>query len=109
MKKSAINIGIIASVLPHMFCCVLPIALSVAGLVAPEFAHTQIVQEWVEPWMFVFSALMMGLSWVLVIRDCRCHCGHCHGESNHRFQKIILGIVTILFIVSVTIHIVAHH
>ena len=109
MKKSAIGISIVASVLPHLFCCVLPIVLSVVVLFAPEFAHSEIIPSWIEPWLFVFSALMLGLSWVLVVRDCRCHCNHCHGVSNHRTQKLILSFVTILFIISVILHIAVHH
>ncbi len=109
MKKSVIGIGIIASVLPHLFCCVLPIALSIVGLFAPEFAHTELLPEWVEPWIFVFSALMLGVSWVLVVRDCHCRCDHCHGTSNHKLQKTVLLCVTLLFVVSVVLHIIAHH
>lgn len=109
MKNKAIKIGIIASVLPHLFCCVLPIVLSLAGLFAPEFAHTHLIPEWIEPWLFVFSALMLGLSWVLVMRECACGCDHCHGEGSHKTQKIILGAITILFIISVILHIIAHH
>lgn len=111
MKNKAIKIGIIASVLPHLFCCVLPIILSIIGLFAPEIAHSSyFMPEWIEPWLFVFSALMLGLSWLLVIRDCHCGCDVCHSKNeNHKPQKIILGVVSVLFIVSVVLHIVAHH
>ena len=109
MSKKAIHIGIIASILPHLFCCVLPIVLSVVGLVAPEFAHTNIMPVWLEPWLFVFSAGMLGLSWVLVVRECRCECDHCHGSHNHKVSKIVLSVITILFIVSIILHIIAHH
>ncbi len=109
MSKKAVRIGIIASILPHLFCCVLPIVLSVVGLVAPEFAHANIMPEWLEPWLFVFSAGMLGLSWVMVVRECRCECDHCHGDHSHRTSKIILAVITILFIVSTLLHIIAHH
>ena len=109
MKNKAVKIGIIASVLPHLFCCVLPIILSIISLFAPEVAHSSyFVPEWIEPWLFVFSALMLGLSWLLVIRNCHCGCDVCQDE-NHKPQKIILGGVTILFVISVILHIVAHH
>ena len=81
MKNKAVKIGIIASLAPHLFCCVLPIVLSVVSLFAPEFAHTSILPAWIEPWLFVFSALMLGLSWVLVVRYCHCNCDHCHDDS----------------------------
>ena len=58
-SKKAVRMGIIASLLPHLFCCVLPIVLSVVGLFAPEFAHAHIMPEWLEPWLFVFSAGML--------------------------------------------------
>lgn len=111
MKNKAVKIGIIASLAPHLFCCVLPIVLSVVSLFAPEFAHTSILPAWIEPWLFVFSALMLGLSWVLVVRDCHCDCEHCHDDSgaSHHRQKVILGVITVLFIVSVMLHLVAHH
>lgn len=106
MKNKAVKIGIIASILPHLFCCVLPIVLSLVGLFAPEIAHTEFIPEWLEPWLFVFSALMLGLSWVLTIQDCPC--AECGGEKSHKKQKIILGVITILFIVSVLLHLISH-
>lgn len=110
MKNKAVKIGIIASILPHLFCCVLPIVLSVVGLFAPEFAHSgKFIPEWIEPWLFVFSALMLGLSWILVMRDCKCRCEHCHGNDGHKTQKIILGVVSILFVISIVLHIISHH
>jgi len=109
MKNKAVKIGIIASIVPHIFCCGVPIALSIIGLIAPESAHFHIIPEWLEPWIFVFSAGMLGLSWVMVMRECGCACDHCHGAHNHRTQKIILGVVTIIFIISILLHIAAHH
>ena len=109
MSSKAVRVGIIASILPHLFCCVLPIVLSVVGLFAPEFAHAHFMPEWLEPWLFVFSAGMLGLSWVMVVRECRCECDHCHGEHSHHTSKIILACITILFIVSVVLHLAAHH
>lgn len=109
MKNKAVKIGIIATVLPHLFCCVLPIVLSVISLFAPEIAHSSyFIPEWIEPWLFVFSALMLGLSWLLVIRECPCKCDSCHTDSNHKTQKLILTIVTVLFVVSIVLHIIAH-
>ena len=106
MKNKAIKYGIIATLLPHLFCCVLPVALSLIGLFAPEIAHTEMVPEWLEPWMFVFSALMLGLSWILTMRDCPC--SECNEENSHKKQKIALGIITGLFIISVVLHLFAH-
>jgi len=109
MSKKAVSIGIVASILPHLFCCVLPIVLSVVGLFAPEFAHANFMPEWLEPWLFVFSAAMLVLSWVLVVRECRCECDHCHGEHSHHTSKIILATITVLFVVSTILHLIAHH
>ena len=105
-KNKAVKLGIIASLLPHLFCCVLPIVLSIIGLVAPELSHTSFIPEWIEPWIFVFSALMLGLSWVLVL--CDCPCAQCEEEKSHKTQKIILSVITLLFVVSVMLHIMAH-
>lgn len=108
MKNKAVKIGIAASLLPHVFCCGLPIALSIVGLIAPESAHLHLMPEWLEPWLFVFSAGMLGLSWVLVVRDCRCDCDHCHGNNGHRPQKVILGVITLIFMASVILHLMSH-
>ena len=106
MKNKAVKIGIVASVLPHLFCCVLPIVLAVVGLFAPEVAHSAFIPEWLEPWLFVFSALMLGLSWILVLPDCPC--SECEDEKNHKKQKIILCVITVLFVISVVLHVYAH-
>ena len=106
MKNKAVKFGIIASILPHLFCCVLPIILSLIGLFAPEIAHTPLIPQWIEPWLFVFSAMMLGISWVLVLYDCPC--AECSEENTHRKQKIVLTVITLLFIISVVLHIFAH-
>ena len=106
MKNKAIKLGIIASLLPHLFCCVLPIVLSVIGLVAPELSHTSFIPEWIEPWLFVFSALMLCLSWILVLQECPC--AECGEEKSHKRQKIIISIITLIFIVSVVLHLISH-
>ena len=109
MKNKAVKIGIIASILPHLFCCVLPIVLSVISLFAPEVAHSSyFIPEQLEPVLFIFSALMLVLSWLLVIRECPCKCDSCDKDKNHKPQKLILTVVTVLFVVSVILHVVAH-
>ena len=108
MKNKAVKFGIVASLLPHVFCCGLPIVLSVIGLVAPDAAHFHIIPHALEPWIFVLSGLMLMLSWVMVLGDCSCDCDNCAGAHPHRVQKIILGVVTIAFVISVALHIVAH-
>ena len=106
MKNKAVKIGLVASVLPHLFCCILPIVLSLIGLFAPEVAHSSLIPESVEPWIFVFSAVMLGLSWILVLRDCPC--AECEEEKSHRKQKIILSVITIVFFISILLHIISH-
>ena len=106
MKNKAVKFGIIASVLPHLFCCVLPIVLSVIGLFAPEIAHTEFVPEWVEPWIFVFSTIMLGVSWILILRDCPC--SECNEVNAHKKQKIFLTIITVIFVISIILHIISH-
>ena len=110
MKNKAVKIGIIATVLPHLFCCVLPVILAIVSLFAPELAHSSyFIPGWIEPWIFVFSALMLGISWVVIVRDCHCDCDACADKTHHRPQKIILGVITGLFVVSIILHMMAHH
>ena len=106
MKNKAVKLGLLASVLPHLFCCVLPIVLSLIGLFAPEISHASFIPEWIEPWLFVFSALMLCLSWVLVLQDCPC--AKCDEEKSHKKQKIILSVITLLFFVSIILHVFVH-
>ena len=106
MKNKAIKIGVIASILPHLFCCVLPIVLSLIGLFAPEISHAYFIPESLEPWLFVFSAVMLCLSWVLVLRDCPC--SECGDKNAHKKQKIILSIITVLFVISIILHLLSH-
>lgn len=110
MKNKAVKFSIVATLLPHVFCCGLPIVLSIVSLFVPEVAHHDaFVPGWLEPWIFVFSALVLGVSWVLVMRECKCSCEHCHGDGSHRVQKIILSTVTVIFIISILLHVIAHH
>ena len=109
MKNKAVKIGIIASILPHVFCCGLPMGLAVIGLVAPDVAHFHLLPHWLEPWLFVFSGVMLIVSWYLIMRDCKCDCEHCGGANSHRLQKIIMIAITIAFVVSLILHIVSHH
>ncbi|MBR6597823.1 MAG: hypothetical protein IKL37_03135 [Alphaproteobacteria bacterium] len=108
MKNRAVKIGIIASIAPHIFCCGLPMVLAIIGLVAPDAAHFHLLPHWIEPWLFIFSGIMLVVSWLLVMRDCKCTCDTCHKPTGHRTQKIILSIITILFVVSVILHLHIH-
>ena len=108
MKNKAVKIGILATVLPHIFCCGIPMLLAIVGLIAPDAAHFHILPHWLEPWLFVFSGLMLVLSWYLVFRDCRCSCGYCGTHKSHIVQKIIVGVITVLFVLSLLLHILSH-
>lgn len=106
MKNKAIKIGVLASIIPHLFCCVLPIILSLIGLFAPEISHAYFIPESLEPWLFVFSAVMLGISWILIWRDCPC--SECDEQNAHKKQKIILSVITTLFIISTVLHLLSH-
>lgn len=109
MKNKAVKIGVVATILPHIFCCGLPMVLAIVGLIAPDAAHFHLLPHWLEPWLFVFSGAMLAFSWWLVVRDCHCSCHHCSGGTSHRGPKILLGIITVAFIISLLLHIVSHH
>ena len=109
MKNKAVKIGIIATIAPHIFCCGMPLILAIMGLVAPDVAHFHILPHWMEPWLFVFSGGMLGLSWWMVMRDCKCECEHCDGSKAHRAQKIILGTISTIFVLSLILHLISHH
>lgn len=108
MKNKAVKIGIVASIVPHIFCCGLPMLLAIVGLVAPDAAHFHLLPHWLEPWLFVFSGLMLLLSWYLIGRDCGCDCESCGGKNSHRTQKVILCVITVLFIISLVLHLMSH-
>ena len=109
MKNKAVKLGLIATIAPHIFCCGVPMALAIVGLIAPDAAHFHILPHWLEPWLFVFSGIMLGISWWLVMRDCRCECSHCGGGTSHKTQKIILGIISVAFVISLILHLLSHH
>lgn len=109
MKNKAVKIGIIATIAPHIFCCGLPLILAIIGLIAPDAAHFHILPHWMEPWLFIFSGVMLAASWWMVGRECRCTCEHCDGNKSHHAQKIILGVITVIFVVSLILHFISHH
>lgn len=108
MKNRAVKFGLVATIAPHIFCCGLPMVLAIVGLVAPDAAHFHIIpHEW-EPFLFIFSGAMLVLSWWMLWHDCECDCEKC-GKKSHRTQKIILSVITVLFIISLILHMISHH
>ena len=92
-----------------MFCCVLPVVLGIIGMVAPDFADHEIIPENAEVWLFVFSGLMLVLSWVMYLNHDECKCEHCGETHHHRTQKIILICITVLTIAGSAAHLIGHH
>lgn len=109
MKNKAVKIGIIATIAPHIFCCGIPMLLAVIGLIAPDAAHFHILPHWLEPWLFIFSGAMLVLSWHLVLRECSCKCEQCGGKTSHGVQRVVLSVITVIFIISVILHLLSHH
>lgn len=109
MKNKAIKFGIIAGILPHLFCCVLPVVLGLVGLVAPGIADHELIPESIEKWVFVFSVLMLVLSWIMYFNNRDCKCPHCNETHHHRIQLIILICITVLSLFGIISHIVLHH
>ena len=110
MKNRAVTMGIIAGILPHLFCCVLPVVLGIIGMVAPEMiSDIEIIPEHAEIWVFIFSGLMLILSWVMLYYHKKCNCDHCDATHHHRIQRIILTVITILTVAGITMHIISEH
>lgn len=109
MKNKAVKVGIVASLLPHLFCCVLPVVLGIIGMVAPDFADHDIVPESAEMWLFVFSGLMLILSWIMYFNHDACKCDHCNETHHHRKQKIFLLCITVFTIGGIVMHLISHH
>ena len=109
MKNKAIKVGIIAGILPHLFCCALPVVLGIVGMVAPDFADHEIIPENAEIWLFIFSGLMLILSWVMYLNHDDCKCEHCGETHHHRTQKIILICITVITIAGIVAHLIGHH
>ena len=108
-KNRAIGLGIIAGILPHLFCCVLPVVLGIIGMIAPDFADHRVISKDAEIWLFIFSGVMLTMSWIMYFDRQDCNCEHCDATHHHRIQKIILIIITILTIAGIATHIINHH
>lgn len=109
MKNRAVKIGIIAGLLPHLFCCVLPIVLGLVGMIAPDIADHEVIPESAEIWLFIFSGIMLILSWIMHFSRHDCECEHCDTTHHHRTQRIILIIITIVTIAGIILHLISHH
>lgn len=110
MKNRAVKFGIIAGILPHLFCCILPIVLGIIGMIAPDMISShEIIPESAEIWVFVFSGLMLALSWIVHLGHRDCECDHCNSTRHHRRQRIILICITIITIVGIVMHLITHH
>lgn len=109
MKDRAVKIGIIAGILPHLFCCVLPVVLGMVGLIAPGALDYDFIPESAEKWLFVFSGLMLCLSWIMYFSNRDCKCEHCDATHHHRVQMIILVCITILTVAGIVAHLFLHH
>jgi hypothetical protein len=110
MKNHAVKIGIIASILPHLFCCVLPVVLGLIGMIAPDMiSDHEIIPESAEKWVFIFSGLMLCLSWIMYFGHRNCNCNHCNSTHHHHTQRIILICITIFTIAGIVMHLITHH
>ena len=110
MKNRAIKFGIIAGLLPHLFCCVLPVVLGIIGMIAPDLiSDHELIPEDAEIWVFIFSGLMLILSWIMHFNTKDCNCEHCNSTKHHRFQRIFLICITIITVGGIVLHIISHH
>lgn len=89
---------------PHLFCCALPVVLAALSLIAPaaDCHRFEIIPHAYMPFLFLFSGLMLGLGYYFTFFKCDCK------GSGHRRQKIILYIVTALFLLGVFMFYTSH-
>jgi hypothetical protein len=114
--------AVLCSESSHIFCCVLPTVVSLAGLLAgagfiialpaPLMALHEALHEWELP-MLVFSAFVLALGWFASWYSDRldCHSTGCaHGACAPRKNRVhlVMKIATGLFIVNVLVYFFIH-
>lgn len=112
----------LASVLGHVFCCGLPLAVSLIGLLAGvgtlsvmvpglETLHAGLHHyEWP---LIVFSAVMVALGWVFHFlgRKVDCHDSGCHHppcEPSKDRTSMLLVLATVIFIANICAVVLPH-
>ncbi|MDR1693868.1 MAG: hypothetical protein LBR70_01555 [Lactobacillaceae bacterium] len=98
----------IAAIFMHTFCCGIPLALAVLSGVFGVAVNIPFIEksETSEIFVFVFSAILLGISYVLYFRSKDC----CHTHKKRKFyNKIILIAATALFAISAIIHLIGYY
>ncbi len=107
-KSHLFNFGAIMLIAPHLFCCVLPAVSAILGLVAPV-GHSgfHLIPHRFMPIIFIFSGVFILISAsILFTKKCPCECSECSNEhKNHLWQKIFLGVSTLLYIIGFIVYI----
>ena len=117
MKQRILNVAAAASVLPHLFCCVLPTISSLAGVgtsLGLSVTHS-IHMEWVHEYevqLLVFSGLTVALAGAVQLYAGRMDChktGCCHEPCSPRKDKalVVFFAAGALFFVNLAVHFLA--
>ncbi|MCB9989676.1 MAG: hypothetical protein H6868_10160 [Rhodospirillales bacterium] len=112
--QAALHWMIVVSASSHIFCCVLPTVIGMAGLLTgmgffsglmPVYESFHEIIHTMEQPLLVFSAVMLTVGWVMQAyswqidcHDTGCHHGACAPKKNR--AALILKIATVLFVVN---------
>jgi len=123
MQKT-LFLSVLVSELGHIFCCVLPVLLSLLGLFS-AFGILSLVpgfiwetHDFMHKWELVIisiSAAFLAMGWGIAfylqknIDDSHNHCtdGHCAGQAAKR-TKLILIFATVLFAFNFSVYLLVH-
>jgi len=103
-NQKAFTFGAALILLPHLFCCALPLALAAISVIAPATGsrHIEIVPHEYMPFLFLFSGLMLAVGYYFTFFKCDC------SGAGHRRQKILLYAVTLLFLIGLAMYFLSH-
>lgn len=121
-KKNALFIGIIATEISHIFCCVLPLLFSVLALLA-GLGLVIVLPDWMtdlhdvmhgyELPVIIAAGVMVVLGWAAYLysyeNDCHDHgCSHQPCAPRKKTASKLLKIGTFLFLVNIVVFLFFH-
>lgn len=99
------------SIFPHLFCCGIPLALSILSsfgiyLPMPSFIE-KIEQKNLEIYIFLFSGALLALSFYIYLHGKQNHCQKecCHDHKSEKTSKIVLSLALSIYLANLIYHI----